>query len=166
MCRPQTSSLLAEDPSVAWSWLQTVLEAVSLSPKEINRCAQPAAGHLRRHPHPLKLRSIPDRYPGRVGQTARAAWWQHLPPCPHQVTLHRILTLYGKLPNYNYHLLLFPEGTDFCQKSKNASDRFAEKNGSRPPPRFVSHPPILVGIAGYLWVLPCARVKDPPASSL
>jgi lysocardiolipin and lysophospholipid acyltransferase len=53
--------------------------------------------------------------------------------------LHRLLTLYCTIPEYPYHFLLFPEGTDLNPRSKASSDRWAEKNGL-PLWDYVLHP--------------------------
>eukprot|EP00667_Euglena_gracilis_P018668 EG_transcript_19852 len=56
-----------------------------------------------------------------------------------QATLHRVLTLYCKIPNYPYHCLIFPEGTDLNPRSRQGSDRWAAKLGV-PGYQYCLHP--------------------------
>ncbi|XP_074649145.1 lysocardiolipin acyltransferase 1-like [Tubulanus polymorphus] len=55
-----------------------------------------------------------------------------------RMVFDKILSYFSDI-NYKPQILLFPEGTDFCEKSRASSYRFAEKNGL-PPYDYVLHP--------------------------
>lgn len=44
-----------------------------------------------------------------------------------RIILYRMLRLYATMPGYQYHCLLFPEGTVLSANTKASSDRWAEK---------------------------------------